>query len=52
MLIYFTENAKRQVLTNLAEALKSRGVLFIGATETIPHAQLGVPTGISFYQRT
>jgi chemotaxis protein methyltransferase CheR len=53
VLIYFTENAKRQVLTNLAEALKSRGVLFIGATETIPHEQeLGLArVGISFYQR-
>jgi chemotaxis protein methyltransferase CheR len=54
VLIYFTEAAKSQVIRSLVQALRPGGVLFIGATESIP---LGVSVGVerigfsSFYRR-
>ena len=55
VIIYFSEEAKRQVLSLLVSALRPGGVLFLGGTEMIPPAlarMLGVQSvGISFYQK-
>ncbi len=53
VLIYFTEEAKDQVLRGLVQALKIGGVLFIGATESISPARLGglERISLSFYRR-
>jgi chemotaxis protein methyltransferase CheR len=53
VLIYFTEEAKAQVIHNLTQALKPGGVLFIGATESIPSGRVvGLERlSLSFYRR-
>ncbi|MHB0877689.1 MAG: CheR family methyltransferase [Anaerolineae bacterium] len=55
VIIYFTEEAKLALFARFCQALKPDGVLFIGATETIPLAQareLGLdPIRVSFYRR-
>lgn len=55
VIIYFTEDAKMALFTRFTQALKPDGVLFIGATETIPLSQareLGIePIRVSFYRR-
>lgn len=55
VIIYFTEEAKLALFGRFTQALKPDGVLFIGATETIPLSQareLGIePTRVSFYRR-
>lgn len=53
VLIYFTEEAKAQVIHNLMQALKPGGVLFIGATESIPSGRfVGLERlSLSFYRR-
>jgi chemotaxis protein methyltransferase CheR len=54
VLIYFTEEAKIQVVTGLVHALKPGGILFIGATEGIPSGQFPnlERISLSFYKRT
>jgi len=53
VIIYFSDEAKRKALINLAKALRPGGVLFLGGTEVIPPAlahMLGLQSvGISFY---
>ncbi|MCC7354172.1 MAG: protein-glutamate O-methyltransferase CheR [Anaerolineae bacterium] len=53
VLIYFTEDAKDQVLRGLVQALRIGGVLFIGATESIPSGRIGglERVSLSFYKR-
>jgi chemotaxis protein methyltransferase CheR len=55
VIIYFTEDAKLGLFARFTQALKPDGVLFIGATETIPISQardLGLePVRVSFYRR-
>ena len=53
VLIYFTQTAKDQVISNLARALVPGGFLFIGATESIsPLRSFGLErAGFSFYRR-
>ncbi|NOZ28597.1 MAG: protein-glutamate O-methyltransferase CheR [Chloroflexi bacterium] len=55
VIIYFSDEAKRKVLTRLVGALRPDGVLFIGGTEVISTAlarELGLQSaGISFYRK-
>jgi chemotaxis protein methyltransferase CheR len=53
VVIYFTEAAKRELYARFFEALRPGGVLFLGATESIPNVrETGlVPAGLTFYQR-
>jgi chemotaxis protein methyltransferase CheR len=53
VVIYFTEQAKVELYGRFRDALRPGGVLFLGATETIPNARaVGFePAGPSFYRR-
>ncbi len=53
VVIYFTAAAKEQLYQKFHDALRQGGVLFVGATEIIPHPQtFGLRNvGISFYER-
>jgi len=53
VVIYFTEEAKRQLYARLAAALRPGGVLFVGGTEIVPAGgELGLqPSGPSFYRK-
>jgi chemotaxis protein methyltransferase CheR len=53
VVIYFTPEAKNELYSQLYQALRPGGVLFVGATEVIARAsEKGfVSKGISFYQR-
>jgi len=53
VVIYFTEAAKSQMYTRFCESLRPGGVLFLGATESIPGARtVGLtPTVLTFYVR-
>ncbi|MBQ1274583.1 MAG: protein-glutamate O-methyltransferase CheR [Cellulosilyticum sp.] len=53
VLIYFTEEAKRQIYTNFNRALVDQGILFVGSTEQIIMCQdFGLePNKIFFYQK-
>jgi len=53
VVIYFTSAAKDQLYKAFRDALRPGGVLFVGATEIIPHPQTyGLRNaGISFYER-
>jgi chemotaxis protein methyltransferase CheR len=53
VVIYFTEAAKTDMYKRFCEALRPGGVLFLGATESIPNARaVGLtPTNLTFYQR-
>lgn len=53
VVIYFTEAAKAELYRKFNQALRPGGILFVGGTEIVPHAQtLGFRNhGISFYER-
>jgi len=53
VVIYFTAAAKEKLYQAFRDALRPGGVLFVGATEIIPHPQTyGLRNaGISFYER-
>jgi chemotaxis protein methyltransferase CheR len=53
VVIYFTGAAKEQLYQNFSNALRPGGILFVGATEIIPHpANYNLKgAGISFYQK-
>lgn len=53
VVIYFTEAAKTELYRKFNQALRPGGILFVGGTEIVPHAQeLGFRNhGISFYER-
>ena len=53
VVIYFTEAAKAQMYKRFCESLRPGGVLFLGATESIPNARaVGLtPTSLTFYSR-
>jgi chemotaxis protein methyltransferase CheR len=53
VVIYFTEQAKLDLYRHFSEALRPGGVLFLGATESIPSARVvGLePAGLTFYKR-
>jgi chemotaxis protein methyltransferase CheR len=53
VVIYFTEQAKMQLYGRFRDALRPGGILFMGATETIPNARaIGLElAGPSFYRR-
>jgi len=53
VVIYFTETAKTELYQRFREALRPGGILFLGATESIPNARaVGLaPAGLTFYQR-
>lgn len=53
VVIYFTASAKDRLYKAFHDALRPGGVLFVGATEIIPHPQTyGLRNvGISFYER-
>ena len=53
VLIYFTEEAKKEIYTNFNRALVDRGILFVGSTEQIIMCQeFGFePNKIFFYQK-
>jgi chemotaxis protein methyltransferase CheR len=53
VVIYFTEPAKAELYKRFCDALRPGGVLFLGATESIPNVRaVGlVPSGLTFYKR-
>lgn len=53
VVIYFTETAKTEMYKRFCGALRPGGVLFLGATESIPSVRsVGLtPLGLTFYQR-
>jgi chemotaxis protein methyltransferase CheR len=53
VVIYFTEAAKTAMYQRFCESLRPEGLLFLGATESIPNVRsVGlVPTGLTFYRR-
>jgi len=53
VVIYFTETAKTELYKRFCDALRPGGVLFLGATESIPNVRaVGlVPSGLTFYRR-
>jgi len=53
VVIYFTEAAKTDLYGRFREALRPGGILFLGATESIPNARaVGLqPAGLTFYRR-
>ncbi len=53
VVIYFTEQAKIDLYRRFCDALRPGGVLFLGATESIPNARaVGLePAGLTFYRR-
>jgi chemotaxis protein methyltransferase CheR len=53
VVIYFTEAAKAELYTRFCEALRPNGILFLGATESIPNSRaVGlVPASLTFYER-
>ena len=53
VVIYFTDDVKRNLYKRFHDALRPGGILFVGGTEVIPKAtDLGFETvGISFYRR-
>jgi chemotaxis protein methyltransferase CheR len=49
-LIYFTEDAKKDVFKKFADSLKNNGILFIGSTEQIiNYKELGLSRMNSFF---
>lgn len=54
VVIYFTEQAKMELYKRFAEALRPNGLLFLGATESIPNARsVGLtPASLTFYKRS
>jgi chemotaxis protein methyltransferase CheR len=53
VVIYFTEAAKTAMYQRFSEALRPGGVLFLGATESIPNVRIVglTPAGLTFYRR-
>ncbi len=53
VVIYFTEAAKTALYKRFADSLRPNGLLFLGATESIPNARtVGLqPNGLTFYRR-
>jgi chemotaxis protein methyltransferase CheR len=53
VVIYFTETAKSDLYRRFCDALRPGGVLFLGATESIPNVRaVGLlPAGLTFYKR-
>ena len=53
VVIYFTEVAKADLYRRFCEALRPGGLLFLGATESIPNVRaVGLePAGLTFYKR-
>ncbi len=53
VVIYFTEQAKTELYKRFGDSLKPGGVLFLGATESIPNVRaVGlVPSGLTFYRK-
>ncbi len=53
VVIYFTEAAKAGLYRSFCEALRPGGILFLGATESIPNARAAglEPAGLTFYKR-
>jgi chemotaxis protein methyltransferase CheR len=53
VVIYFTEQAKTDLYRRFYDSLRPGGILFLGATESIPNARaVGlVPAGSTFYKR-
>jgi chemotaxis protein methyltransferase CheR len=53
VVIYFTEAAKTSMYQRFRESLRPGGILFLGATESIPNVRaVGlVPAGLTFYRR-
>jgi chemotaxis protein methyltransferase CheR len=53
VVIYFTEAAKTELYEHFADALRPGGLLFLGATESIPSVRaIGLlPSGLTFYKR-
>jgi chemotaxis protein methyltransferase CheR len=53
VVIYFTEPAKADLYKRFCDALRPGGVLFLGATESIPNVRnVGLlPAGLTFYKR-
>jgi chemotaxis protein methyltransferase CheR len=53
VVIYFTEAAKVELYKRFCESLRPGGVLFLGATESIPNVRaVGLtPSGLTFYVR-
>lgn len=53
VVIYFTEAAKMSLYSRFRESLRPGGVLFLGATESIPNVRATglVPNGLTFYLR-
>jgi len=53
VVIYFTEAAKTDLYKRFCEALRAGGVLFLGATESIPNVRgVGLtPANLTFYKR-
>lgn len=53
VVIYFTESAKTEMYRRFYDSLRPGGILFLGATESIPNARaVGLaPAGLTFYKR-
>lgn len=53
VVIYFTEPAKAELYRRFCDSLRPGGVLFLGATESIPNARLAglQSSGLTFYKR-
>jgi chemotaxis protein methyltransferase CheR len=53
VVIYFTEAAKLELYRRFCDALRPSGLLFLGATESIPNVRsVGlIPGGLTFYRR-
>ena len=53
MVIYFTEAAKAELYKRFCDSLRPGGLLFLGATESIPNVRsVGLlPSGLTFYRR-
>ena len=53
VVIYFTEAAKTELYKRFCDALRPGGLLFLGATESIPNIRaIGLqPNGLTFYRR-
>lgn len=53
VVIYFTEAAKMELYKRFYDALRPGGVLFLGATESIPNVRATglAPSGLTFYKR-
>ena len=53
VVIYFTESAKAELYRRFCDSLRPGGILFLGATESIPNTRsVGLESaGLTFYRR-